>query len=142
VLHFDLPEDGKTYLHRSGRTARAGSDGLVVTLVAPEEGNDARSLQREAGIHLAIVPMSHDDERLLDLAGFEPPAPPPIEEPRSTYRGNNRNQGGGNGRGNSGRRPFRPREASPAEGGSRRHNRSWQGPRNKPENAGAGRPGR
>lgn len=142
VLHYDLPEDGKTYLHRSGRTARAGSDGLVVTLVAPEEGNDARTLQREAGIHLSIVPMGFEDERLLDLAGFEPPAPPPIEAQRATY-GNNRNQGGGS-RGNS-RRPFRPREAAPSEGGSRRHNRSWQGPRNtnnlrggQPANAGRG----
>lgn len=82
VLHFDLPEDGKTYLHRSGRTARAGSEGLVVTLVGPEEKQDARQLQREAGVNLAIVPMKPGDERLQDLANFEPPAAPPMEEPR------------------------------------------------------------
>ena len=112
VLHFDLPEDGKTYLHRSGRTARAGSDGLVVTLVSPEETYDARSLQREAGINLSIVPMSPGDERLKDLAGFEPPVAPPVEAPRSTYRNNRgpvpaagpRGNGGGGGRGP--RRPW------------------------------------
>jgi superfamily II DNA/RNA helicase len=128
VLHYDLPEDGKTYLHRSGRTARAGSDGLVVTLVMPEEARDARMLQKEAGIHLSIVPMNPADERLDDLAGFEPPAAPPMEEPRATYR-NTRGpvpQAGGR---NTGRRPFRPREISPADGGSRRHNRRWDGPR-------------
>lgn len=138
VLHFDLPEDGKTYLHRSGRTARAGSDGLVVTLVAPEEGNDARTLQREAGIHLAIVPMSHDDERLRDLAGFEPPAPPPLEERRSANNNNNNNYRGGGGQRGNNRRPFRPRDVVPGDGGSRRHNRSWQGPRSQPANAGRG----
>jgi superfamily II DNA/RNA helicase len=112
VLHFDLPEDGKTYLHRSGRTARAGSDGLVVTLVSPEETYDARSLQREAGINLSIVPMSPGDERLKDLSGFEPPMAPPVEAPRSTYRNNRgpvpaagpRGNGGGGGRGP--RRPW------------------------------------
>ena len=36
VVHYDPPEDHKTYVHRSGRTARAGADGLVVSLVQPE----------------------------------------------------------------------------------------------------------
>ncbi len=127
VLHFDIPEDGKTYLHRSGRTARAGSEGLVVTLVSPDEAHDTRLLQREAGINLAVVPMKPGDERLQDLASFEPPAAPEFETPRATFR-NTRgpvpNAGGRNGR-----RPFRPREVSPAEGGSRRHNKNWGGPR-------------
>jgi len=94
VLHFDLPEDGKTYLHRSGRTARAGSGGLVVTLVAPDEAHDARALQREAGINVAVVSMKPDDERLNDLAGWEPPlvTPEPVRvaqqqgAPTATYR--------------------------------------------------------
>jgi superfamily II DNA/RNA helicase len=129
VLHFDLPEDGKTYLHRSGRTARAGSDGLVVTLVATDEMGDARALQREAGINLAVVSMRADDERLADLAAFEPPAAPPHEDPRASFR-NTRGPVPAPGARPGQRRPFRPREVSPAEGGSRRHNRRWQGPRN------------
>lgn len=77
VLHFDLPEDGKTYLHRSGRTARAGADGLVVTLVLPEEARQARSLQNEAGIRVATVTMQPGDERLLDLGAWTPPVSAP-----------------------------------------------------------------
>jgi len=128
VLHFDLPEDGKTYLHRSGRTARAGEDGLVVTLVATDEAHDARALQREAGINLAVVPMRADDERLNDLAAFQPPDAPPQEAPRSNFRNERGPVPTPGARGQ--RRPFRPRELSPGEGGSRRHNRRFQGPRN------------
>ena len=73
VIHFDPPEDGKTYLHRSGRTARAGEEGLVVTLVMPEQMRDIATIQREAGLDLAIVPMRPDDNRLLDLAAWEAP---------------------------------------------------------------------
>ena len=50
VLHFDPPEDDKTYLHRSGRTARAGASGLVVSLVRQEEVSDSRKLQRQLGL--------------------------------------------------------------------------------------------
>jgi superfamily II DNA/RNA helicase len=137
VLHFDIPEDGKTYLHRSGRTARAGSDGLVVTLVSPDEANDARTLQREAGINLSIVPMKPGDERLLDLAAFEPPAAPPVE-PMATFR-NARGPLPAPGARSNGRRTFRPRELSPSEGGSRRHNRNWSGGGARRPNAASGR---
>lgn len=82
VVHFDPPEDAKTYLHRSGRTARAGEDGLVVTLVLREEARDVSRMQREAGINLAIVPMDADDPRLLDLASWEAPAAPAFEDDR------------------------------------------------------------
>ncbi|MBX7112367.1 MAG: DEAD/DEAH box helicase [Dehalococcoidia bacterium] len=103
VVHYDPPEDGKTYLHRSGRTARAGEDGLVVTLVLPEQQRDVATLQREAGIHLAVVPMNADDPRLLDLAAWEPPAAPALEEARpqrTPPRGAQRaNQGNASGRG-------------------------------------------
>lgn len=123
VLHFDIPEDGKTYLHRSGRTARAGSEGLVVTLVSPDEARDVRAFQREAGINLAIVPMKPGDERLRDLASFEPPAAPVEAEPKATFR-NPRGPLPRPGASRGPRRPFRPREVSPADGGSRRHNRA------------------
>ena len=45
VIHYDMPEDYKTYVHRSGRTGRAGASGLVVTLVLPHEERDAARLQ-------------------------------------------------------------------------------------------------
>ena len=74
VIHFDVPDDHKTYLHRSGRTARAGEEGLVVTLVLPEQMRDVAQIQKDAGLDLAIVPMRVDDKRLLDLKAWEAPA--------------------------------------------------------------------
>jgi superfamily II DNA/RNA helicase len=50
VVHVDPPADHKAYLHRSGRTARAGSAGDVVTVVLPEQCKDLRSMMRRAGI--------------------------------------------------------------------------------------------
>ena len=50
VVHFDPPEDHKTYLHRSGRTARAGRGGLVVSLLQPEQMGDSRRMQRRLGL--------------------------------------------------------------------------------------------
>jgi superfamily II DNA/RNA helicase len=51
VLHYDPPVDAKTYVHRSGRTARAGREGLVVSLIQPEGIRDARKLDRDVGIN-------------------------------------------------------------------------------------------
>jgi superfamily II DNA/RNA helicase len=50
VVHVDPPAEHKAYLHRSGRTARAGADGVVVTLMLPEQADDVRRLTRTAGI--------------------------------------------------------------------------------------------
>ena len=50
VLHYDPPEDEKTYLHRSGRTARAGASGLVVSFIRSEEVGDSRKMQRKLGL--------------------------------------------------------------------------------------------
>jgi superfamily II DNA/RNA helicase len=72
VIHFDPPEDGKVYLHRSGRTARAGATGLVVTLVQPEHASSIARLQREIGNEQAIEMMRPEDERLKNLAAWEP----------------------------------------------------------------------
>ena len=54
VVHFDPPQDAATYVHRSGRTARAGATGVVVSLVERSETNSARRLQQEVGIDAAI----------------------------------------------------------------------------------------
>lgn len=73
VVHYDPPEDGKVYLHRSGRTARAGSGGLVVTLAQPEHSYEMTRLVQELKVDQDIVSMRPDDARLLDLAAWEPP---------------------------------------------------------------------
>ncbi|MEX0667764.1 MAG: DEAD/DEAH box helicase [Acidimicrobiia bacterium] len=54
VVHFDLPDDHKDYLHRSGRTARAGAAGVVVSLVLTDQMSELRSLQRQVGVHDAL----------------------------------------------------------------------------------------
>jgi superfamily II DNA/RNA helicase len=73
VVHFDPPEDHKTYVHRSGRTARAGEGGMVVTLVLPEQRRDVTLLQSDGGSDYAVVEMRSDDRRLLDLASWNAP---------------------------------------------------------------------
>ena len=73
VVHYDPPDDPKTYLHRSGRTARAGESGLVVTLVEWDQVNEVIGIQRRAGLNEPIVKMFSNDARLRNLADFEPP---------------------------------------------------------------------
>ncbi len=73
VVHYDPPDDPKTYLHRSGRTARAGEEGLVVTLVEWDQVNEVLGIQRRAGLNVPIVKMFSNDERVADLASWEPP---------------------------------------------------------------------
>ncbi len=73
VLHYDPPDDPKTYLHRSGRTARAGESGLVVTLVEWDQVNEVLGIQRRAGLNVPIVKMFSNDDRLTHLADWEPP---------------------------------------------------------------------
>jgi superfamily II DNA/RNA helicase len=74
VIHFDPPDDPKTYLHRSGRTARAGESGLVVTLVEWDQVNEVLGIQRRAELNVPIIKMFSNDERLADLEAWEPPA--------------------------------------------------------------------
>ena len=72
VIHFDPPEDHKNYLHRSGRTARAGESGIVVTLVLWNEELEVKRLQRRLGIDQPIVQIFSNDKRLADLAAWDP----------------------------------------------------------------------
>ncbi len=73
VVHYDPPDDPKTYLHRSGRTARAGESGLVVTLVEWDQVNEVLGIQRRAGLNVPIVKMFSNDDRLDNLADWDPP---------------------------------------------------------------------
>ena len=72
VIHYDPPSDHKTYLHRSGRTARAGTKGLVVTLSLWDQELIVKRLQKRVGLDIALVEMFSNDERLTDLSGWDP----------------------------------------------------------------------
>jgi superfamily II DNA/RNA helicase len=61
VVHFDPPADSATYVHRSGRTARAGASGVVIALVERGGENSARRLQREVGIDVGVTKPSFAD---------------------------------------------------------------------------------
>jgi superfamily II DNA/RNA helicase len=71
VLHYDPPADHKSYLHRSGRTARAGRAGVVATLVLWDQENEVRTLQKRLGLELPLVEVFSNDPRLADLAAWD-----------------------------------------------------------------------
>ena len=72
VIHFDPPEDQKAYLHRSGRTARAGSTGVVVSLLLWNQIIEAEIIMRRLGLKRPIVEVFSNDPHLKDLARWDP----------------------------------------------------------------------
>jgi superfamily II DNA/RNA helicase len=72
VVHYDPPQDHKAYLHRSGRTARAGEAGLVVTLVLWNEELEIKRLLPRIGVKQPLVEVFSNDARLADLAAWDP----------------------------------------------------------------------
>ena len=72
VIHFDPPEDHKAYLHRSGRTARAGEAGMVVTLVQWNQVLEVERIQTRIGLRMPIVEIFSNDPRLANLAEWRP----------------------------------------------------------------------
>ncbi|GAA1715081.1 DEAD/DEAH box helicase [Kribbella yunnanensis] len=102
VIHADPPVEHKAYLHRSGRTARAGAEGTVVTLMTDDQVRDVRDLTRKAGIAPKTTKLAVGDPLLAELAPgervfIEPPAKPAATEVTTSGRG--RGRGRGNGRG-------------------------------------------
>jgi superfamily II DNA/RNA helicase len=74
VVHFDPPEDHKAYLHRSGRTARAGESGAVATLVLWDQELEIKRLQKRVGVNEPLVEVFSNDKRLADHTTWgEPP---------------------------------------------------------------------
>ena len=71
VVQYDPPAEHKTYVHRSGRTARAGESGVVVTLSLWDEELEVKRIQRRLELDEPIVEMFSNDARLRDLLGWE-----------------------------------------------------------------------
>jgi len=69
VIHVDPPTEHKAYLHRSGRTARAGSDGTVVTLTLPEQQSDVKKLMKAAGVEVSFERVTPTSPVVAELVG-------------------------------------------------------------------------
>ncbi|MFI6792710.1 DEAD/DEAH box helicase [Nonomuraea sp. NPDC050383] len=133
VLHVDPPQDHKSYLHRGGRTARAGEKGTVVTLVLPNERRSTDQLTRRAGIQPFRLKATPGHPRVAEVTGARVPSgesipvwEPDVRKPLRPRRehGNGGGQGGDRRGGRRGRRDFdgdrRPRrhdDGAPASGG-------------------------
>ncbi|WP_205472641.1 DEAD/DEAH box helicase [Nocardioides sp. SYSU D00038] len=125
VVHADPPTEHKAYLHRSGRTARAGAAGTVVTLMTEEQVHDVRALTRAAGIkptvtrvdsprHPVLAELAPGDRVLVAGGLVLESAPEPARGPRRS--------GGGGGRRGSGESG-----ATPRNGGGRNRRRGGGG---------------
>ena len=81
VVHIDPPAEHKAYLHRAGRTARAGTSGTVVTLVMDEQAKEVDSLLKKAGVDAPEVRVTPMSEQLIRITGARKlegaPLPPP-----------------------------------------------------------------
>ena len=118
VLHIDPPEEHKAYVHRSGRTARAGAEGIVVTMATPAQHGSVKSLMKLAGIKPFMRPVKPGDEAITDISGpraelihtayVEEPEPSPRRDRASRSSG----QGSSRPSSRSGDRSRAPREAS------------------------------
>ncbi|GGJ84167.1 RNA helicase [Pilimelia anulata] len=106
VVHADPPVEHKAYLHRSGRTARAGAAGTVVTLMTDESAADVNELVRKAGVRPTTTRLRGGDRPPAALAGptgFTGPAPAlgpvapatPAPRPSRPSRGRRRRPGAG-----------------------------------------------
>ncbi|MGN9814209.1 DEAD/DEAH box helicase [Streptomyces sp. SD11] len=112
VVNVDPPTDHKDYLHRGGRTARAGESGSVVTLVLPEQKRDMTQLMANAGISPHTARIKSSDDELVRITGAREPsgvpvvipvpesaAPQPSQGKPRARRGGGGGGGGGGGRG-------------------------------------------
>ncbi|GAB2647111.1 hypothetical protein GCM10027068_28180 [Prescottella soli] len=120
VVHVDPPQDHKDYLHRAGRTARAGEAGVVAAIVLPNQRRQFRRLTGMAGVDATAVPVFPGSEELAAITGAQAPSGEPVRE--SYFRPDR------DGRGD--RRSFGDRGPR-REGGFRGHssNRDDRGPR-------------
>ncbi|MGW2789017.1 DEAD/DEAH box helicase [Streptomyces sp. NPDC001251] len=110
VVNVDPPTDHKDYLHRGGRTARAGESGSVVTLVLPDEKREMTKLMSFAGIRPRTAEIKSSSEELVRVTGAREPSGVPVvievpaqPEPKRATGGRSRGARGGRAQGSSGR---------------------------------------
>ncbi len=84
VVHVDPPQNGKDYLHRSGRTARAGQSGLVVLLATPEQEREVRRMLTEAGVSAEHRDIAPGDDAVATITGGRAPSGEAVGQPRAS----------------------------------------------------------
>lgn len=120
VIHYDPPEDHKTYIHRSGRTARAGQGGVVLSLVQPNQRKDTSRLQRHVGLDEPMVEpdaaaLRARSDAVSPIGGARRPVPP-VPAPESERQPGSRNgRPRGDAGGRSGTRHDRPERRADGE---------------------------
>jgi superfamily II DNA/RNA helicase len=139
VIHADPPVEHKAYLHRSGRTARAGAQGTVITLMSDDQQAEVRDLTRRAGVRPTTSKARPGDPLLAKLAPGERKFIAPAPERPAAPAGPSGGGGGGNGapRARSGRgtgrgragtgRPNEARSDQPARTGGTGDSRGRRG---------------
>ncbi|MFC3300405.1 DEAD/DEAH box helicase [Arthrobacter agilis] len=117
VVHVDPPTEHKAYLHRSGRTARAGSSGTVVTITLPEQKSEVHKLMKAAGVDVAFETVKATSPLVLSLTGdvadkIDPRTRAALLASRETSRGEGTSTGA-----NAQRKRARRGAAAPVAGG-------------------------
>ncbi|GAA4662090.1 MULTISPECIES: DEAD/DEAH box helicase [Amycolatopsis] len=128
VLHVDPAADHKDYLHRAGRTARAGASGTVVTLVTHDQRRTVRRMTEKAGVRAQSATVRPGDADLARITGAREPSGEPVverrREPQPRRAGGPRGDRQGRARGfGSGHR-----QGGYREGGARPPRRDGRGP--------------
>jgi superfamily II DNA/RNA helicase len=138
VVHADPPVEHKAYLHRSGRTARAGNSGTVVTLMTSEQVRDVRDLTKAAGIKPTTTRITGSTHAILlelapgerTLTGSIDLAPTALHQQRGGGRNRRRGGGGGQGRTSSSSAQRSPRAPKQGTSGSQKQSTGGnRGPR-------------
>ena len=127
VIHYDPPENGKAYKHRSGRTARAGEFGNVVSLVQHPQKNKWSKIQKEVGLNVEYLkPVLDDLTQHEDISYIKPEKRKSNQQQRSNYSRGHQKRGGryqGQHRGRSQSRG-QSRDQSQSRSQSQRHSRN------------------
>lgn len=131
VVHIDPPVEHKAYLHRSGRTARAGSQGDVVTICLPEQRGEMRQLIRAAKIKVTPQPASPDNPDVIDLIGeVAPKIDSKVTERKRTQAQTDQQRTAGGQPAGSGQRKKSQKarnNSAGGEGGARKRSRGGRG---------------
>jgi len=93
VFNYDLPDDAESYVHRIGRTGRAGNDGIAVSIVTPKDGRTFRDMERELNISVTPIVVELSEEVIRAQHDQSKGTRKVTEGRGNTRRSNNRRPG-------------------------------------------------